>query len=336
MSMPGQVDFAVTDERAGFSPSIELLRQMHLTMVRIRGFEERAVELFMAQELPGFLHSYLGQEAVAAGACACLKQDDYITSTHRGHGHVIAKGLSLDRMMAELYGKTTGYCKGKGGSMHITDFSRGILGANGIVGGGIPIATGAALSAKMRKSEQVVVCFFGDGASNQGAFYEAANMAAVWTLPIVFVCENNLYALSTPHSRHQKTQEIAVRAAAFGFPGVTVDGNDPIAVYEAVVCSVDRARRGDGPTLVECRTYRWLGHFVGDPGTYRPKEEVAAWREKDPLPRYERYLEERGVLDREEIESVHQVVKEEVRAAVEFARRSPSPQPEDALEDVEP
>ena len=334
--MPEQFAFAVTDERAEFSPTVELLRQMHLTMVRIRGFEERAVELFMAQELPGFLHSYLGQEAVAAGACACLKQDDYITSTHRGHGHVIAKGLSLDRMMAELYGKTTGYCKGKGGSMHITDFSRGILGANGIVGGGIPIATGAALSAKMRKSQQVVVCFFGDGASNQGSFYEAANMAAVWTLPIIYVCENNLYALSTPHSFHQKTREISVRAVAFGFPGVTVDGNDPIAVYEAVACSVDRARRGDGPTLVECRTYRWLGHYVGDPGTYRPKQEVAAWKEKDPLPRYERYLEERGVLAREEMERVHQVVKEEVEAAVEFARRSPSPRPEDALEDVEP
>lgn len=317
------------------SPSEEVMKSIYWTMLKIRKFEERAVELFMAQELPGFLHSYLGQEAVAAGACACLREDDYITSTHRGHGHVIAKGLRLDRMMAELFAKTTGYCKGKGGSMHITDFSKGILGANGIVGGGIPIATGAALSAKMRKSHQVVVCFFGDGASNQGSFHEAANMAAVWSLPIVYVCENNLYAVSTAQERHQRIRDISDRAAGYGFGGISVDGNDPIAVYQAVGPAVERAREGEGPTLVECKTYKWLGHYVGDPGTYRPKEEVAAWKAKDPLPRFERHLEERRVMSRLEMESVQQSVKQEVEAAVDFARRSPSPAPDDALKDFE-
>jgi len=317
------------------SPNEEVMKSIYWTMLKIRKFEERAVELFMAQELPGFLHSYLGQEAVAAGVCSCLREDDYITSTHRGHGHVIAKGLRLDRMMAELFGKTAGYCKGKGGSMHIADFSIGVLGANGIVGGGIPIATGAALSAKMRKSQQVVVCFFGDGASNQGSFHEAANMAAVWNLPIVYLCENNLYAVSTAQERHQKIRDISVRSTGYGFGGITVDGNDPIAVHRAVAPAVDRARRGEGPTLVECKTYKWLGHYVGDPGAYRPKEEVTAWKAKDPLPRYERYLAEEGVMSKLEMESVQQCVWEEVEAAVDFARRSPSPTPEDALEDFE-
>jgi len=322
--------------RQHFFPTVDQMKGIHLTMVKIRKFEERAVELFMAQELPGFLHSYLGQEAVAAGACACLREDDYITSTHRGHGHVIAKGLSLDRMMAELFGKKAGYCKGKGGSMHIADFSKGILGANGIVGGGIPIATGAALSAKMRKSSQVALCFFGDGASNQGSFHEALNMAAVWSLPVVYVCENNLYAVSTRQDRHQKILDISARASAFGFPGTTADGNDPIAVFQAVAPAVGRARYGEGPTLVECKTYRWLGHYVGDPGTYRPSEEVAAWKAQEPLARYERYLQERGVIPPEEIARVHRQAKDEVESAIEFARRCAPPQPEDALEDLWP
>ena len=316
-------------------PTPGVMKAIHVTMVKIRCFEERAVELFMAQELPGFLHSYLGQEAVAAGACACLHEDDYITSTHRGHGHVIAKGLQLDRMMAELFAKATGYCKGKGGSMHITDFSKGVLGANGIVAAGVPIATGAALSAKMRKSGQVVVCFFGDGGSNQGAFFEAANLGAVWSLPVVYVCENNLYAVSTHQRRHQTIEDISTRAVAFGFPGVSADGNDPIAVYRAVAPAVHRARQGKGPTLIECKTYRWLGHYVGDPGSYRPVDEVAEWKGKDPVPRYERYLQEQGVMSAADIESVHERVKREVEAAVEFARSSPFPQPEDALTDVD-
>lgn len=307
---------------------------MHLTMVRIRRFEERAIELFMAGELPGFLHSCLGQEAVPAGACAALRADDYITSTHRGHGHVIAKGLSLDRMMAELYGKSAGYCKGKGGSMHIADFARGVLGANGIVGGGIPIATGAALSIQMRRSRQVVVAFFGDGAVSQGSFHEAANLAAVWNLPIVYVCENNLYAVSTPQSRQTKLKDLAQRAAAYGFPGMVVDGNDPVAVYQAVAPAVARAREGGGPTLIECKTYKWMGHYIGDPGIYRPPEEVAQWKARDPLVCFERHLIEQAVCSEQELEQVHQRVQAELEAAVDFARRSPAPRPEDAMEDL--
>jgi TPP-dependent pyruvate/acetoin dehydrogenase alpha subunit len=311
-----------------------LLLRIHLTMVRIRQFEQRAIELFMAGELPGFLHSCLGQEAVPAGVCAALREDDYITSTHRGHGHVIAKGLSFDRMMAELYGRTTGYCKGKGGSMHIADFSQGVLGANGIVGAGIPIATGAALSAQMRRSGQVVVAFFGDGATSQGAFHEAANLAAVWNLPVVYVCENNLYAVSTPVSRQMRVNSVAQRAAAYGFPGVTVDGNDPLAVYEAARAAVERARSGGGPTLLECRTYRWMGHYIGDPATYRPAEEVAWWKERDPLALFERKLIETDICSQEEIQRVHELVRAELEAAIEFARQSPAPAPEDALTDL--
>ena len=270
----------------------------------------------MAQEMPGFLHSYLGQEAVAAGVCETLDEQDYITSTHRGHGHVIAKGLRLDRMMAELFGKTTGYCKGKGGSMHIADFSRGVLGANGIVGGGIPIATGAALASRLRGLDRVAIAFFGDGALSQGSFHEAANMASVWQLPVVFVCENNLYAVSTHQTRQTKLKHLTERAQGYGFPGKSVDGNDPVAVYEAAAAAVQRARRGDGPTLLECRTYKWMGHYIGDPGAYRPTAEVAEWKAKDPLPRFEAYLTGGGVLSPEEVAGVHQAVEQELEAAI--------------------
>ena len=334
MFMPEESLSEVTTERGESTPPLEVMKQIHLTMVKIRRFEERAVELFMAQEIPGFLHSYIGQEAIAAGACACLTENDYITSTHRGHGHVIAKGLALDRMMAELFGRTTGYCKGKGGSMHIVDFSKGVLGANGVVAGSVPIATGAALSIRIRRSGQVIICFFGDGGANQGSFFEAANMAAVWDLPIVYICENNQWALSTPQSYHMKIKDISLRAVALGFPGITVDGNDAIAIYQTVAGAVARARRGEGPTLVESKTYRILGHYTGDPASYQPKEEVAAWKAKDPIARFEKYLAERGVLSKEEMESAHQSVKQEVEAAVEFARRSPRPRPEEALDDV--
>ncbi len=313
-----------------------LLRRMLTTMVRIRRFEERAIDLFMAQEMPGFLHSCIGQEAVAAGACEALRQDDYITSTHRGHGHVIAKGLRLDRMMAELFGRTTGYCKGKGGSMHIADFSLGILGANGIVGGGIPIAVGAALSAQMRGSGQVSLSFFGDGASNQGSFHEAANMASAWRLPAVFVCENNLYAVSTRQSVHMNVVDIAERSKAYGMPGAVVDGNDPLTVYDAVRDAVERARKGDGPSFIECKTYKWMGHYIGDPANYRPKEEVAEWKARDPLPRFEGLLVDTGVLTGNEARGIREAVEAELDSALEYARSSPHPRPEDALEDVEP
>lgn len=317
-----------------YFPSQETMKQMYYSMLKIRFFEELAVELFMSQQFPGFLHSYLGQEACAAGVCAALRDDDYITSTHRGHGHVIAKGLQLDRMMAELFAKTTGYCKGKGGSMHIADFSKGILGANGIVGGGIPIATGAAVTIMMKKTDQVAVTFFGDGASNQGAFYEAANLAAVWNLPIIYVCENNLYAVSTAQSRHQKITDISERAAAFGFPGVTAYGNDPNEVYQVASEAIDRARKGGGPTLLELKTYKWKGHYVGDPATYRPKEEVDEWMKKDPIPFYEDYLVKNNIMTKSDIEAYRDKAKAELDEATEFGRKSPSPSPEDALEDV--
>ncbi len=307
---------------------------MFRQMTRIRAFEEKAMALFQAGELPGFLHSQLGQEAVPVGACAALREDDYITSTHRGHGDVIAKGARLDRMMAELYGKKTGYCQGKGGSMHIADFSLGIMGANGIVGGSIPIANGVALSAKMRGTDQVVVCFFGDGASNQGSFHEALNMASVWDLPVIFVCQNNLYAESTPQAVHQKIRDVSDRAGAYEMPGVSVDGNDAVAVYEVVREAVARARDGLGPTLVEAKTYRWLGHYVGDPGVYRPPEEVTEWRAREPLGRLRSRLIETGILGEEEAQRIEAEVAQELEEAVTFGRQSPDPDPDEALEDV--
>lgn len=312
----------------------ERLIWMFRQMTRIRTFEEKAMALFQAAELPGFLHSQLGQEAVPVGACAALRDDDYITSTHRGHGDVMAKGARLDRMMAELYGKETGCCRGKGGSMHIADFSLGIMGANGIVGGSIPIANGVALSAKMRGTDQVVVCFFGDGASNQGSFHEALNMASVWNLPVIFVCQNNLYAESTPQRVHQKISDISERARAYDIPGVSVDGNDAVAVYEVVGKAVARARDGLGPTLIEAKTYRWMGHYIGDPGAYRPPEEVAEWRTQEPLGQLRSRLIETGILSEEEAQRIEAEAAQEVEEAVAFARQSPDPHPDEALEDV--
>ena len=307
---------------------------MYRKMVEIRIFKSRVAELFAAGKIPGFVHLYIGEEAVAVGACANLKDTDFITSTHRGHGHCIAKGGRLDLMMAELFGKETGYCKGKGGSMHIADVEIGILGANGIVGGGLGIAPGAGLSAKMRGTDQVTICFFGDGASNQTTFHEGINLASAWKLPVIFVCENNQYGISLHQSRHQNITDIADRAAAYGIPGVVVDGNDVMAVYEAVGEAVKRARAGEGPSLVECKTYRWRGHFEGDPQMYRPQEEIEEWKAKDPIPRFEALLAEMGVLTAEEAEAIRKEVAAEVEAAVEFAEKSPEPAPEAALEDL--
>lgn len=312
----------------------ENLIDMYRTMVRIRAFEERVSKEFAAGNIPGFLHVYIGEEATATGACSTLGADDYITSTHRGHGHLIAKGGRTDLMMAELYGKKTGYCKGKGGSMHIADMDIGILGANGIVGGGITIAGGAALSAQMRGTGQVVICFFGDGASNRGTFHEGVNLAACWNLPIVYVIENNLYAQTTSIADTCKLPNVADRASAYGIPDVTVDGNDVIAVYEAVGEAVARARRGEGPTLVECKTYRWRGHYEGDPQTYKPKEEVKEWMEKDPIPSFRKQLVETGVLTEEDADRICQEIDEEIENAVKLAEESPFPAPEETLEDV--
>jgi len=312
----------------------EKLIGMYQTMVRIRVFEERVSKEFAAGNIPGFVHVYIGQEATATGACANLRPDDYIASTHRGHGHLIAKGGQMERMMAELYGRKAGYCKGKGGSMHIADVDIGILGANGIVGGGIPVAGGAALSAQMRGTDQVVICFLGDGASNRGTFHEGVNLAACWNLPVVYVVENNLYAEKTRISDTSRVLNLSDRASSYGIPDVTVDGNDVMAVYEAVGEAVARARKGEGPTLVECKTYRWHGHYEGDPQTYKPKEEIEEWKMKDPIPVFRKRLVEMKVLTEQEAEKIDQEVNDEIDRAVKFAEESPFPAPEEALEDV--
>jgi len=310
--------------------AIELYRQM----LRIRHFEEKVYEMYGQNLVPGTIHLYVGQEAIAVGVCANLRKDDYITSTHRGHGHCIAKGADLRKVMAEILGKKTGYCKGKGGSMHIADFSIGMLGATAVVGAGIPIAVGAGLSIKLRGTNQVVACFFGDGASNQGTFHEGINMAAIWSLPVVFICENNLYAMGTRQSMVMKIEKIADRAAAYGIPGVAVDGNDVLAVYEATYEAVNRARQGGGPTLLECRTYRHKGHSRFDPATYRPQAEVEEWLRKDPILRFEAKLREMRLLTEREAEELEREATLAVDAAVKFAVESPYPAPEEALENV--
>jgi pyruvate dehydrogenase E1 component alpha subunit len=314
--------------------SREKLVEMYRTMVKIRLFEEKVFELYAQNLVPGTIHLYTGQEAVAVGVCSALRKDDYITSTHRGHGHCIAKGADVKRVMAEILGKRTGYCKGKGGSMHIADFSIGILGATGVVGAGIPIAAGAGLSIKLRKTDQVVACFFGDGAANQGTFHEGINMAAIWSLPVIFVCENNLYAMGTRVSTVMRIENVAERATAYGIPGVVVDGNDVLAVYEATFKAAERARRGEGPTLIECKTYRHRGHSRVDPARYRPKEEVEAWLAKDPIRRFRDKLLKSGVLTEAEIQQIERETAAEIEETVRFAMESPYPTPEEALQDV--
>ena len=303
-------------------------------MFEIRLFEEKVFDLYGQNLVPGTIHLYAGEEAVAVGVCSNLNVDDYITSTHRGHGHCIAKGADLKRTMAEILGKKTGYCKGKGGSMHIADFAVGMLGATAVVGAGLPIAVGAGLSAKLRRTSQVVACFFGEGASNQGTFHESLNMASVWKLPVVFVCENNLYAMGTRQSRVMNVQNIADRAVAYGIQGVTVDGNDVLAVHEAARTAVERARTGMGPTLIECKTYRHKGHSRVDPGKYRPKEEVDEWLAKDPIKRLRQTMVDNKIVTQTEIDSIEKEVADEVADAVKFALESPYPKGEEALEDV--
>jgi len=296
------------------------------TMVRIREFEETAAKLFLDGKLIGFLHLYSGEEAVAAGVCACLREDDCITSTHRGHGHCIAKGANMNRMMAELYGKADGYSKGKGGSMHIADISKGIIGANGIVGAGIPIAVGAAYAQKYREQDAVTVAFFGDAASNRGTFHESLNMAAALNLPAVFVCENNQFGMSTPFSYHSKNKTISQRAAAYDIPGVTVDGNDPVAVMDAAAKAVGAARKGGGPALIECLTWRHHGHFIGDSAAYKEPEYEKLWREKDPIPGFESRLIRDEVAKKDQLDLIVAEAKAEVMAAVRFAEQSPYPE----------
>jgi len=310
-------------------------RQMLRQMLTIRCFEERASADYHAGKIYGVVHCYIGEEAVAVGVCAALEPHDQIISTHRGHGHCIAKGADLKRMMAELYGRQTGYCKGKGGSMHIADFGIGMLGANGIVAGGISIVTGAALAAQMEGSDRVAVSFFGDGASNAGPFHECLNIAASWKLPVVYVCENNLYAAQTTAASTQGLEDVAARAAGYGIPGVKVDGNDVFAVYQAARHAAERARAGKGPTLIECKTYRWRAHTERKTQPdYRSKAEIEAWKQKDPIARLRRQLAEQEQLGEKDWQAMQAEVLGEIEAAVAFAEASPFPTPEQATEDV--
>jgi len=323
----------------GFLMNIEKkkLRELYTTMLRIRLFEERIVDLYARGLVPGLAHLYLGEEAVATGICAVLRDDDYITSTHRGHGHVIAKGADLKNMMAELFGKKTGYCKGKGGSMHIADMEIGILGANGIAGGGLPIATGAGMSAKWRGTDQVTACFFGDDASNNGTFHESLNLASLHKLPVIFVCENNLYGISVSQKMHQPIKDIAIRATGYDMPGVVVDGNDVIAVYKEAMKAVKRARAKEGPTLIECKTYRWRGHHEGDPNQgrrYRTKEEIEAWKRKDPIKQLTKTLIEERILTKKALAALEKEINQEIEQAVAFANESAFPKVEEMYEDV--
>ncbi|MFH1487676.1 MAG: thiamine pyrophosphate-dependent dehydrogenase E1 component subunit alpha [Pseudomonadota bacterium] len=296
---------------------------LYKLMVRIRAFEEQSFISFNKGMTHGVLHLYIGEEAIAAGCIYDLKKEDYITSTHRGHGHLIAKGADMGRMFAELLGKETGYCRGRGGSMHITDMDIGILGANGIVGAGVPIATGAAFAVRYKGLDNVVLCFFGDATINTGAFHEGVNLASTWKLPVVFVCENNLYGISVPIKKACALDTLAKRSAGYGIPGVCVDGNDVLAVRKAANEAVARARSGEGPTFLECQTYRWGGHFTADDGKYRAEEEVRYWKEeRDPIRNFAVGLLAEGEVKQQELDRIHDDVKEEVDKAFEFALAS--------------
>lgn len=310
---------------------IDLLYQMEL----IRLFEERVEKLFQQGRIHGTMHLCIGQEATAVGACAVLEEQDKILSTHRGHGHAIAKGMEINRMMAELLGRETGYCKGKGGSMHIADLDKGNLGANGIVAAGLPLATGAALASKMKKLGYVVLCFFGDGATNEGAFHEALNLASIWNLPVIFFCENNQYGMSGSVKEMINIDHIADRASSYGIPGKVIDGNNLFEIMETVKEAADRARRGEGPTLIEAETYRWRGHSRSDARKYRTREEEMYWRnEKDPIMLFRNKLIDDGILTEEDYKAIQDRVNKEVEEAVEFAENSPMPALETLEDDV--
>jgi len=314
----------------------EELVHLYQVMLTIRRFEERVVIDYQSGAIPGIVHSYIGQEAVATGVCTNLRLDDRIVSNHRGHGHCIAKGADINRMMAEIYGRKTGYCKGKGGSMHIADFSIGMLGANGIVAAGLPIAAGAALAAQLEGGDRAVVLFFGDGATNEGEFHEVLNLASIWKLPLIFACENNLYSVNTPVQYATGLEHISDRATGgYGIPSVVVDGNDVVAVYESTKEALAKVRAGGGPVFLEFMTYRWRGHFEA-PGMpdLRPVEELEAWKEKCPIAAFERILLENGIVSRQTLEEINAQVIQRIESAVSYALASPFPAPEDALEDV--
>ena len=313
----------------------EVLLKMYFTMTKIRDFENAITDVYSRGLMSGPAHLYIGEEAIASGVCSNLTPQDYAVSTHRGHGHLIAQGADLKKMMAEVLGRKTGYCKGKGGSMHIMDISKGIMGANGIVGAGIPMATGAAYSAKYRGTDQVVVSFFGDAASNQGSFHESINMAAAWKLPVVYVCENNLFGISVDIRKVTGNPNIADRAFGYGIPGVAVDGNDVLEVYQATHTAFVRARKGEGPTLIECKTYRHKGHHVGDPGNaYRLKEELEAWKKRDPIKTFKVRLIKENIVSEKEIENLEKESRKLIEEASQFAENSPFPKPEEAYQDL--
>lgn len=308
---------------------------MYQDMLKIRYFENKITDVYSKGLMPGLAHLYIGEEAIAVGVCANLTESDFATSTHRGHGHLIAQGADLKKMMAEVLGKETGYCKGKGGSMHIADFSKGILGANGIVGAGIPIATGSGYSAKIRGTDQVTVAFFGDAASNQGTFHESINMAAAWKLPVVYVCENNLYGISVSIRKVTNTKDLATRAMAYNIPGIVVNGNDVLEVYRVTKESVERARKGEGPTLIECKTYRWKGHHVGDPGQiYRLEKEIEGWKERCPIKTFRERLIKEKMSSEEELSLIEKDTKKMIKKAADFAIQSPYPDEKEAYEDL--
>lgn len=313
----------------------EKLLWIYERMKLIRVFETRVSKEFGRGKIPGFVHLYVGEEAIAVGICASLTDEDYMTSTHRGHGHCVAKGVDVRRMMAELFGKSTGICKGKGGSMHIADMDKGMLGANGIVGGGPPLACGSGLTAKTNGTDQVTICFFGDGASEQGTLHESLNLAAIWKLPIIFVAENNGYAEATPAHYHCSVENIADRAAAYNMPGVTIDGNDLFAVYESAYEAINRARTGQGPSLVEYKTYRHHGHFEGDAQTYKIAEENEKFKnELDPIRRFRIAVIERGLVTENELDNIDTTVDNSVNEAVKFAEESPFPEVQETFTDV--
>jgi pyruvate dehydrogenase E1 component alpha subunit len=310
------------------------LVQLYKEMWLIRYFDEKVDQFFAKGMIHGTTHLCVGQEASSAGAIAALQETDKITSTHRGHGHCISKGADVNRMMAELFGRETGYCKGKGGSMHIADLDKGNLGANGIVGGGIPLAVGAALTSKMKNEGYVVLCFFGDGASNEGSFHEALNLAAIWSLPVVFICENNQYGMSGPVNEMTNIEHIADRSYGYGIPGKVVDGTDMIEMMNSVYEAVEYARGGNGPSLVEAKTYRWKGHSKSDAKKYRTREEEESWRKKDAIKKYKELLIKEGLLTEERAAQLQQEAKLEIEDAVKFAENSPEPTMDSLLEDV--
>jgi len=313
------------------------LLDLYKTMQKIRIFEDRIVDLYARGFVPGLAHLYIGEEAIAAGVCAVLGKDDYITSTHRGHGHVIAKGADLIPMMKELFGKRGGYCKGKGGSMHIADIEAGILGANGVAGGGLPIAVGAGWSAKWRGTDQVTACFFGDNASNSGTFHESLNLASLHKLPVIFVCENNGYGISVSQKKHTPIADIATRAAAYDMPGAVVDGNDVTEVYHAVEKAVKRARAAEGPSLLECKTYRWRGHHEGDPNQgarYRTKDEIEVWKKKCPIAKLEKNILKNKIATQKKLKAINEEINKAIDEAVTSATESDFPSVDEIYDDV--